>query len=48
MHPEEFWWVAEFQGKLRPKMYGSMTEDQVREIYEDTYDEKGNLRHGGG
>lgn len=48
MHPVEFWWLAEFQDKLRPTMYGSMTEDQVREIYEDTYDEEGNLRDGGG
>lgn len=44
MHPTEFWWLADFQQKMRPKMYGSMTEDQVREIFEDTYDEKGNLR----
>lgn len=35
LHPDEFWWIAE--AKQPPEMYGSMTEDQVREIYEDAY-----------
>lgn len=31
----QFWWLAEFKRPV--KMYGSMTEDQVRQIYEETY-----------
>lgn len=35
MHPTEIHWVLE---AIRPvKMYGNMTEDEVAEIYEETY-----------
>jgi hypothetical protein len=32
MHPQEFWWLLEV--KQPPKMYGSMTEAEVAELYE--------------
>lgn len=32
MSPEEFWWLYEFN---KPKkMYGSLTEEEVAELYE--------------
>jgi hypothetical protein len=38
LHPIEFYWIAEVR---RPKrMYGNMTEDEVAEIYEETYGER--------
>lgn len=33
MHPDELWWLVE--AKLPQKKYGSLTEDEVAEIYED-------------
>lgn len=47
MHPTEFWWIADYKRQQNPKMYGDLTEDQVREMYEDNYDEDGNPRHVG-
>jgi hypothetical protein len=35
MSPAELWWLIE--AKQPVKMYGSMTEDEVRQIYEETY-----------
>lgn len=35
MHPVEFWWLVE--AKKPVKMYGSMSEDEVREIYEKAH-----------
>lgn len=35
LHPREFWLIAE--ARKQPEMYGSMTEDRVRELYEDAY-----------
>lgn len=35
MHPEEFWWLVE--ANQPPKMYGTMTEDEVAELYEWKY-----------
>ena len=35
MTPAEFWWLYEV--KRPKKMYGSMTEDDVRTIYEEDY-----------
>jgi hypothetical protein len=33
--PTEFWWL--FDAKLPVKMYGSMTEYEVRYLYEKAY-----------
>lgn len=33
MHPAELWWLIE--AKRPPKMYGSMTENEVASLYED-------------
>ena len=33
--PREVWWLAE--AKRPPKMYGSLTESEVRDLYEATY-----------
>lgn len=35
MTPAELWWFLE--AKKPPKMYGAMSEDEVRQIYEETY-----------
>lgn len=35
MSPTEVWWHLEAGQPV--KMYGSMTEDEVQEIYEDAY-----------
>lgn len=35
MTPTEYWWLAEANKPKR--MYGDMTEDEVRQIYEETY-----------
>ena len=35
MTPRELWWFIE--AKTPAKMYGSMTEAEVRQIYEETY-----------
>lgn len=35
MTPDEFWWLAE--AHKPPKMYGSMTESEVADIYEEAY-----------
>jgi hypothetical protein len=35
--PTEFWWLVD--AKRPVKMYGSMTEFEVAQIYEDTYGE---------
>jgi hypothetical protein len=35
MHPIEFWWLVEAKQPVR--MYGSMTEAEVQQIYEETY-----------
>ena len=35
LHPTEFWWLLE--AKRPARMYGSMTETEVREIYHETY-----------
>ena len=35
LSPCEFWWIAEV--KRPKKMYGSMDEDTVAQLYEDTY-----------
>ncbi|RFA24346.1 hypothetical protein CAI21_21975 [Alkalilimnicola ehrlichii] len=35
LHPVEFWWLV--QAKTPTRMYGSLTEDEVAELYEDTY-----------
>lgn len=35
MHPVEFWTLAE--AKIPPKNYGSMTEAEVAQIYNETY-----------
>ena len=35
LHPTEFWWLAEAHKPV--KMYGSMTEDDVAEIYQEAY-----------
>jgi hypothetical protein len=35
MTPRELWWL--FEAKKPVKMYGKMTEDEVRQIYEETY-----------
>ena len=35
MDPAELWWLVE--NHKPAKMYGSMTEDEVAEIYERTY-----------
>lgn len=35
MHPTEIWWLLDFHKPV--KMYGSMTEDEVAAIYEETY-----------
>lgn len=43
LRPEEFWrlttvelhWL--FEAHQKPKMYGSYTEDEVRQMYEETY-----------
>jgi hypothetical protein len=35
LHPTEFWWLAEAHRPV--KMYGSMSEDDVAQIYEETY-----------
>lgn len=40
LHPIEFYWLADMN---RPKrMYGQMTEDEVRQIYEETYGDEYN------
>ena len=38
LHPTEFWWLVEANRPV--KMYGDMTEDQVRQIYEETYGDR--------
>jgi hypothetical protein len=35
MTPRELWWL--FEAKKPPTMYGKMSEDEVRQIYEETY-----------
>lgn len=35
LHPEEFWWSVEARTPVR--MYGSMTENEVAEIYRKAY-----------
>ena len=42
MGPTQFWWIAEQRTPV--KMYGKMTQAEVERIYDETYDEKGNLR----
>lgn len=37
MHPEELHWLID--ARLPVKMYGSMTESQVEQIYRETYGE---------
>lgn len=39
LSPLELWWLLE--AKQPPKMYGSMTEDQVAQIYEEEYGNPG-------
>lgn len=35
LHPDEIWWILDAR---RPaKMYGKMTEDEVRKIYEEDF-----------
>jgi hypothetical protein len=36
MSPSELWWYVE--AKLPPRMYGSMTEEQVAALYEEMKD----------
>ncbi|MGE0602233.1 MAG: phage tail assembly chaperone [Xanthobacteraceae bacterium] len=38
LHPTEFWWLVD--SRKPAKRYGSMTEDQVAELYEDTYGDR--------
>jgi hypothetical protein len=38
LRPIEFWWLLD--AKRPPKMYGSMTEQQVAQIYMETYGER--------
>ncbi len=48
LHPAEFWWLV---AASRPvKMYGKMTEHEVRAIYEATYGPPPSerARHGAG
>ena len=33
MHPTELWWLID--GKRPPKMYGSLTEDDVLDLYDE-------------
>lgn len=35
MHPTEFWWAVEARTPV--KLYGSMTEFEVAQIYRETY-----------
>ena len=35
MDPAELWWLVEHHRPV--KMYGSMTEDEVAQIYEEAY-----------
>lgn len=35
LSPEEFWWLV--SAKRPAKMYGSMSEAEVAEIYAETY-----------
>jgi len=35
MHPIKLWWLMEAKKPIT--MHGDMTEDRVREIYEETY-----------
>lgn len=39
MHPTEFWWLVEVYSPI--KMYGSMTESEVEQLYEETYGDVG-------
>lgn len=42
MGPAQFWLLAEHYQPVQ--MIGSMTEQEVERIYDETYDEQGNLR----
>jgi hypothetical protein len=33
MHPVEFWWMLD--AKRPPKMYGSLKEEEIAELYEE-------------
>lgn len=35
LHPTEFWWLVD--AHTPKKMYLNMSEDEVREIYEEAY-----------
>lgn len=39
LHPYEFWWLAEYymDKSKDQKMYGSLTEREVEQLYRDTY-----------
>lgn len=41
-NPTQFWWIAEARQPI--KMFGKMTQPEVEQIYDETYDENGNLR----
>ena len=42
MGPAEFWWLVEHRQPI--KMYGSMTQHQVEQLYDETYDTSGKLK----